>query len=150
MKKVIIILGSIFLILAILGVNLPGKQNTVTINNAAFKVRLVHAPEELRKGLGGQNQIPQDEGMLFILGKPGYNSFWMKGMKFPLDIIFILHDKVVGVYENLQPADPTDTNPPIWGGELLSDSVLEINAGLTKKYNIMVGDKVNFNIVKEK
>ncbi len=120
--------------------------HTVTINSATFSVKLVITPEEQRVGLGGATHMPSNEGMLFLYDKPIYSSFWMRGMKFPLDIIFILDDKVVGVFENLPPAEDTDTNPPSWGRNLLSDRVLEINAGLSRKYGIKVGDRVDYSL----
>ncbi len=122
------------------------KDSTVTINSAVFKVEIANTPEEKTKGLGYRVSLPHNQGMVFVFDNPGHYSFWMRHMRFPLDIIFILNDKVVGVYENLPPAAPTETSPPTSGGELLSDHVLEINAGLARKYNIQVGDSVVYNI----
>jgi uncharacterized membrane protein (UPF0127 family) len=125
------------------GVAVPSPTPpSVTINSVTFAVRLAVTPDEQRVGLGGVTNMEEDEGMLFLYDKPLYSSFWMRGMKIPLDIIFILDDKVVGVFENLPPAADEDVNPPTWGGNLLSNRVLEVNAGLAEKYDIKVGDKV--------
>jgi uncharacterized protein len=122
------------------------SDSTVTINSATFRVLFARSAEEQRLGLGGRVSLPEGEGMLFVFDKPSYYSFWMRGMKFPLDIIFILDGKVVGVFENLPPAADTDRSPPTWGSKLVSDRVLEINAGLVKKYNIRIGDTVGYKI----
>ena len=153
MRKIIIIFGIIFLIFIVVvffQVNKKSINNflnkssasTVTINSATFRVELAKTQKEKEQGLSGRGSLATDGGMLFLFDKPSYYSFWMRGMKFPLDIIFILDDKVVGVYEDLQPASPNDDNPPQYGSDVISDSVLEINAGAAKKNNINVGDAV--------
>ncbi len=159
MKIVLVLLGFVVLVLVIIVYgnrnNSPDSKVTtqsetlvskVTINSATFKVTLSNTPEKQIKGLSGVTSLPEGHGMLFVFDKPGNNSFWMHGMKFPLDIIFILDDRVVGVYENLPPADDRELNPPQWGGDVISDRALEINAGMVKKFNIKVGDKVSFQI----
>lgn len=153
MKKIIIIFGIIFLIFIIVvffQVNKKSINNflnkptvsTVTINSATFRVEIARTQKEKEQGLSGRRSLGTDGGMLFLFDKPSYYSFWMRGMKFPLDIIFVLDDKVVGVYENLQPASANDDNPPQYGSDVISDSVLEINAGSAQKNNIKVGDTV--------
>lgn len=153
MKVKHILLGFIVLLLAVTAYTLLRDNSsprpagsTVSINSAVFVVEIANTPEEKTKGLGYRNSLPHDQSMVFIFDNPGHYSFWMHGMRFPLDIIFILNDKVVGVYENLPPAPDTDPSPPTWGGNLLADRVLEVNAGLARKYNIKVGDKVVYNI----
>lgn len=156
-NKIIVIFGIIFLIFGviiffqfnsrsmsnILGGSLNSK---VTINEATFGVEVVEDEEERVKGLSDRDDLPEDQGMLFIFDKPSYYSFWMRGMKFPLDIIFILDDKIVAIYEDLQPAQDDDPNPPQWGADVVADKVLEINAGLVKENDIKVGDFVNMEL----
>ena len=152
MKSAYILIGFIVLLFAITLYTLFQKNNpkpyssTVDINSTVFNVENANTPEKRNHGLSGRDRLLDTQGMFFVFDIPGHYNFWMKEMKFPLDIIFILNNNVVGVYENLQPARDADQNPPMWGGNLLSDRVLEINAGLAKKYNIKVGDRVDYNI----
>jgi uncharacterized membrane protein (UPF0127 family) len=144
MKKIIVIFGIVFLIFVVVvyfQINKPASS-TVTINSATFRVELAKTPKEQVQGLSGRESLSKNAGMLFLFDKPSYYSFWMHGMKFPLDIIFILNDKVVAVYEDLPPAPITDENPPLYGSEVAADRVLEINAGEAAKNNITVGDNV--------
>lgn len=150
MKKIIIIFGVIFLIFIVIvffqvnkkSINNFLNKSSVTINSATFRVDIAKTQKEKEQGLSGRGSLATDSGMLFLFDKPSYYSFWMRGMKFPLDIIFVLDDKVVGVYEDLQPASADDGNPPQYGSDVISDSVLEINAGAAQKNNIKVGDAV--------
>lgn len=125
----------------------PGQQKSqIIINNKSFAIELAISPQEQNLGLGNRDSLPEDSGMLFIFDKPGNHSFWMHGMKFPLDMIFILDNKIVGIYENVPPITDVNKTPQIYGADLVSDSVLEINAGLAKKYNIKKGNEVRIEI----
>src|SRR5690349_12394377 len=61
----------------------------ITIDNATFSVVVAKTPEEREKGLSGRDSLAQNSGMLFVFDHPDTYTFWMKGMKFPLDMIFI-------------------------------------------------------------
>lgn len=150
-KKIIIFFGIIFLIFGVIvlfQINTKSINNfvnksanpTVTINSTTFRVEIAKTQKERVEGLSGREGLPANTGMLFQFENPSYYSFWMRGMKFPLDIIYILDDKVVAVFEDLPPASPNDDNPIQYGSNIIADSVLEINAGEAKKNNIKVGD----------
>jgi uncharacterized membrane protein (UPF0127 family) len=64
-----------------------------------FQVQL---PETLEKGLAGKTKV--DKPMLFVFPEVKLHSMWMKGMKIPIDIIFISEDGIIKkVYENVKP-----------------------------------------------
>lgn len=155
MNKIVALFGIIFLVFAIVvffQMNAKTIDNllhrsatsTVTINSITFKVELAKTQAELMSGLSGRNSLPKDQGMLFVFEKPSNYSFWMRDMKFPLDIVFIKDNKVVRVFENVPAASAGDKNPPQFGSDVLSDKVLEINAGGIKKNKIKAGDTVTF------
>ncbi|MBI2033034.1 MAG: DUF192 domain-containing protein [Candidatus Levybacteria bacterium] len=114
---------------------------TVTINKQKFTAEVAKTPSEKQTGLSNKKSLPQDQGMLFVFDTPDLYPFWMKNMAFPIDMIFINKDKVVTVYQDLQPAIGLES-PEIYQPDDLSDRMLEINAGLSQKYNIKPGDSV--------
>lgn len=118
------------------------KTPTATINKKTFSLLVAKKEKELEIGLSEKKSLPQDEGMLFVFEKTAYYSFWMKNMQFPIDIIFIKDNRVVNVYQDVQPPKSKDENLPIFKPEEPADRVLEINAGLSKKYGIKKGDEV--------
>ena len=67
----------------------------ISIGDKKYKVSLARTDEEKEKGLQNIENLPKDEGMLFIFEKPTETSFWMKDTKIPLDIVFIDDDLVV-------------------------------------------------------
>lgn len=148
----IILLGGFFLLRFLPSIGSPLKNNSflfpfqktpaAVINRQTFKLSIAATDQEKQIGLSGKQNLSQDYGMLFPFEKDGYYAFWMKNMKFPIDIIYIRANKVTEVLENVQPPSSPDVNPQILRPKELADTVLEINAGLAKKYNIKKGDAV--------
>lgn len=114
---------------------------TVLIDNIRFEVEIADEPLEQARGLSGRKSLGEREGMLFIFPDLANRTFWMSGMKFPLDIIWIRGDIVAGFAENIPPAAGI---PKIYSSPEPVDKVLEINAGLIKKLEIKIGDKIKF------
>ncbi len=94
-------------------------------------------------GLSGHAPLTDNEGMYFIFPVPAIYPFWMKGMNFPIDIVWIRGEKVVGIVENA--AAPDSGSLEIYSPPSLVDGVLEINAGLSDKLGFQVGDVVKLN-----
>ena len=61
----------------------------VKIKDLVIHVDLAITPDEQSKGLSIKNTLNDSDGMLFPFDTPGDYSFWMKDMKFPIDIIWI-------------------------------------------------------------
>lgn len=122
------------------------KTSTATLNNHTFNLYIAKTNKEKEIGLSNRDSLPQDYGMLFPFNYEGNYPFWMKNMRFPLDIIYIDKNKVVEVFTNAQPPKTTNGNITILGPTGNADTVLEINAGLSDKYNIKKGTDVKINL----
>jgi len=97
-----------------------------------FQVELAITAQDKAQGLMHREILPDRAGMLFIYPNPQPVSFWMRNTLIPLDMIFIDDQgRVARVHHNAVPLDET----PIYGGDAIK-AVLEINAGLAKKYVI--------------
>ena len=116
----------------------------VQINGSKLNVEIADTKAKRSKGLSGRDSLASDSGMLFIFPGSDKHSFWMKGMLFPLDIIWIKGEIIVDILQNVKPpaVGQTDTSLPIYQAKEAVDKVLEINAGTTQRLNIQVGDKV--------
>ncbi|MDP2788902.1 MAG: DUF192 domain-containing protein [bacterium] len=106
-----------------------------------IKVELAQMSETRAQGLSGRVSIPEDEGMLFIFENSAQHLFWMKDMKFALDIIWINEDGVV-VY--IKKSLTSATYPEVFKPGKNAKYVLEVNAGFSEKNNLKEGDSVNF------
>lgn len=114
------------------------------INGANLKVEVADTQKKRSRGLGGRESLASDEGMLFIFPKPDKHPFWMKGLTFPLDFIWIRGEKIVDLTQNIPPppSGQTDESLPIYSSKEDVDKVLEVNGGTTQRLNIKVGDRV--------
>lgn len=142
MKKVLTLVTVLIIITLIRFISL--KTPTANINNHAFKLELAKTQQEKAIGLSKKEMLEKNAGMLFLFEKPDYYSFWMKDMKFPIDIIFIKKYHIVTIHKNvLPPINPNDRLPTFSPKEP-ADTVLEINAGLSEEYKFKEGDMVMF------
>jgi len=112
-----------------------GKAGEETV--AVFLVETVSDPDDRKRGLSGRDRMPEDRGMIFVLDPGQQNFFWMKGMKFSIDIlVFDSGRRLIDLYSDLLPCDAC----PIYGVAETAAYALEINAGMAKKYGIRPGD----------
>ncbi|HSX40980.1 MAG TPA: DUF192 domain-containing protein [Candidatus Saccharimonadales bacterium] len=152
MKKVFIIIFIVFIILigtALLFYN--ARKNTAptaVIDGHTFSLLVAKTNDEKQTGLSNRTSLDKNTGMLFPFGTASYVTFWMKQMRFPIDIIFIRNGKIVTIDKNAPPPqDPNSTDLPIYKPTQPADTVLEINAGLSDKDNFNIGDEVKLNNV---
>lgn len=129
-----------------ININILQQNKTVALKNKTFTVDLAKTLKEQEIGLSGRPSLPEDHGMLFIFDKPSYQSFWMRNMKFPIDIIFIRNKKIVTIFSNVQQPSKQNEVLPVYVPEEPADSVLEINAGLSEKYSIKKGDSITTSL----
>ncbi len=95
---------------------------------------------ETQTGLMYRDSMKENRGMLFVFPDSRPRSFYMKNTRFPLDIIYLDdNNTIVSFQENAQPLNENSlpSNAP-------AKYVLEVNAGLVKKWQLEVGDKMNY------
>jgi len=126
------------------GENPPLPTEPFAVDGATFTVELATTTLNQSRGLSYRPSLAANAGMLFIFGSGSVQTFWMQGMNFPLDMIWISGTTVVGVSQNV-PAPAPGTQPwelPVYSSPPNTDKVLEVNAGTAAKYNIKTGDTV--------
>lgn len=119
------------------------EQTIVQINQNSYLVDVANNPALWAKGLSGRETLNQDEGMLFIFPNSIMRTFWMKGMNFNLDILWISENKIIGIAQNALPGMEN-----LYKSPSPADMVLELSAGVVEKDNIQVGDIIK--VIKNK
>ncbi|MDO8515806.1 MAG: DUF192 domain-containing protein [bacterium] len=116
-----------------------------TVGDHVFQVDIADTGEKRMQGLSGRDPLDPDEGMLFIFDSPGMLGFWMKDMKFDIDIIWIRDGKVIGFSQNAK-AEPEKSllQLPLYYPPERAKEVLEVNAGTVARLGIKVGDSAEF------
>ncbi len=113
---------------------------TVSIGQARIKAEVVSTPEMMYRGLGFRKALPQGRGMLFVMPGKEMQTFCMRAMEFPIDIIWIADGRVAGMEKNVSHLDQTRdycSPAPV-------DLVLEAPAGFSEGQGIKVGDRVSW------
>lgn len=93
------------------------------------------------QGLSGRTNLPDNEAMLFVFEKPGLYCFWMKGMRFPIDMVWLDSDKrVIMIKENVQP----ESYPENFCPDSAAQYVVEVNAGVAEQAKMTQGSRLQF------
>lgn len=148
-KIFVVILGTLFVGSALfLGssylrdfVFAQSKTVRVQIKGTILQAEVAQTEAQREKGLSGRATLGMDKAMLFVYEKPVTPVFWMQGMRFPVDMIFISKGKIADMAEEMLPPMPeqaVQTHAP----PMPIDQVLEVNAGLSERKGWKVGDAV--------
>ena len=119
------------------------SMGTVVLGGVEVQVELAQTAEGQSKGLSGRETIAEGEGMLFIFEQEGRTGFWLKNVRFPLDLIWINKDKkIVDIQPNAHPCQADDclTYYPHKDASF----GLEVNAGFVARHKLRIGDRVDF------
>lgn len=155
MKKIIILVVCVALvIIGVFGYGfwratqdaLKGKAGIyettpVTIGEMTIQADVADSDPLRIQGLSDRRNLPDGKGMLFVFPQPDFYGFWMKDMRFPIDIIgFDDTQTVVWLAKDLIPESfPTVFTPP-----RPVQYVLEVPAGSIEAFGIELGNKGSF------
>ncbi len=137
-------------VVALLALGLPptacsapaAPESTVTIRGQALPVEIVRTPEAQARGLGERDSLAWGRGMLFPYEKYSFLVFWMQGMRFDIDIVWIRDDRIVDIAHRV-PHPPTQSAEPIRvRAPELVNLVLEVPAGYAQAQGWARGDRV--------
>ena len=120
----------------------PSKYvHPLTIGTTHIKVAYASTPSEQEQGLSGTRSLAGDQGMLFAFPTETELPFWMKGMHYSLDIIWIGSDMTV---KDITPDLSPSTYPNSYGPKVPIQYTLEVPAGFAKAHEIVDGTQVSF------
>lgn len=113
----------------------------ISINDQIMHLQIADTTKEQIRGLGGRSCIGDNQAMLFEFGKPADYRFWMKNMKFPIDIIWMdSNHEVVQVDANVQPS----SYPKTYSTGQAVQYVLETKVGRASQLGIQNGQIISF------
>jgi uncharacterized membrane protein (UPF0127 family) len=111
----------------------PGDAKLVE-GKIRYDLKLAITPAQQAQGLSGLKSLPDNTGMLFVFPGTALRCFWMKGMHFALDVVWLsAGDEVQLVDHDLTPR----TYPMTFCVE--AHSVIELVGGQAKAAGITRG-----------
>lgn len=78
----------------------------ITVGDTPLSVELALEQDEQSLGLGYRNGLTPGTGMLFVFPTAEPRTFWMKGMRFCLDIVWVETGRITGAAESVCPDPP--------------------------------------------
>jgi uncharacterized membrane protein (UPF0127 family) len=139
----ILFITPVVLVLFLFGIWLNNYKPSDNLLLGSHKYSLIIAktPASQEKGLGDRNSLPQNQGMLFAYQGQALYCFWMKDMRFSLDMIWVNSDKkVVYIKQDVSP----NSYPKAFCSPNLAEYVIELNAGQVQAAGIYTGEHLNF------
>tara|TARA_Y100000310_G_scaffold291942_1_gene320258 strand:- start:54 stop:551 length:498 start_codon:yes stop_codon:yes gene_type:complete len=124
-------------------------MGTIKLDDEILQVEIADTKELRARGLSWNfEELPYDQGVLFVFDKPGTQDMWMMGMQFSIDIIwFDVNGNVTHIEKNvpacLEPIEILACSENGVSGDN-AKYVLEVTAGFVDKFNISDKSVVEF------
>jgi uncharacterized membrane protein (UPF0127 family) len=119
---------------------------SVTLGGHEYCAEAAVSPEKKERGLAKYTpkQFGNRDAMLFVFSDPRYLVFWMKNMQFPIDIIWLRDNAVLGVERHVQNPHGAvdDSKLARYTSEASANRVLEVLSGNAD--TVFPGDTLTF------
>jgi hypothetical protein len=147
MKKCLIIFAALGLIWT---ASRAAKEKFVKVyfpDGRAVTAELAVTDEERQQGLMFREKLDENQGMLFLFEGEDVHAFWMKNMKFAIDILWLDGQKrIVHLEAGVPPctADPCPSYVP----KAAARYVLELKSGAAARHSLRLYDRLEFVLPK--
>ena len=121
-------------------------RGTIKVDNVVLDVEIADTDATRARGLMFREQLPYNQGMIFVFEEEQIASMWMLNMQFSLDVIwFDGNGNIVHIEKNTQPCKSAlETVACTFqnGNEEKAKYVLEVTAGFVDKFKITEESKL--------
>ncbi len=121
-------------------------RGTVKIDDVVLNVQIAKTDAQRIRGLMFQNELPYDQGMIFVFDQEQVIPIWMLNMQFSLDIIwFDSNGNIVHIEKNVPPcksAVETMACTVKNADGKQAKYVLEVTSGFVDKYRVNQNSKL--------
>lgn len=111
-------------------------QKTIHVGSASVVVEVADTETARELGLSGHAPLADGQGMLFVFDQDALWGFWMKDMRFAIDILWLdSSGRVVTIAANVSP----DSYPQTFYPKMPARYVVELPAGYAAAHSIAEG-----------
>ncbi len=126
----------------------PGEYDRTTVtlvddngtDLATVDVRIADTRDKRRVGLSDTESLEAGEGMLFVHPRQDRQTYHMKDMDFPLDIVFVANNGTITRIHHAPVPEEIQGGDGQFAG--VGRYVLEVPRGYTNETGVDVGDRV--------
>ena len=124
------------------------KLRTIHVGDEALTVEIADTNDLQTRGLSYRDGLEPGTGMLFVYPDSSNHTFWMKGMRFCLDIVWINNGEIIGAAENACPEPGVGDNQLTrYPSDGPAQFVLEVPAGWLADHGYGAGTPVDLSSV---
>lgn len=121
-------------------------RGMIKFDDIVLDVEIADTDATRTRGLMFREQLPYNQGMLFVFDDEQVRSMWMLNMQFPLDLIwFDKAGNVVHIEKNVQPCKSALETAACTFQNAAGEKaqyVLEVTAGFIEKFGITENSKL--------
>lgn len=114
----------------------------IELRGKIFMVEIADTEAKKERGLGKRERLEPDQGMYFPFATANHWVFWMKDMRFPIDMIWIRDGKIVDIDASIPVSKLENLNLETYSPVDPADAVLELNAGAAQAIGARIGDEL--------
>ena len=121
-------------------------RGTIKVDDIVLEVQIADTEPRRVRGLMFQDQLPYDQGMIFVFNEPGIHSLWMLNMQFSLDMIwFDENGSIIHIEKNIPPCKKPIEIMACQSIVPSEDAlyILELTAGFIDEFNITKDSKLS-------
>ena len=111
-------------------------RGTIKVDDITLEVQIADTEPRRTRGLMFQDELPLDQGMIFVFEEPGRYSLWMLNVQFPLDMIWFDEDgNVTHIEEDVPPCNTVveiSSSCATFVSDTDAKYILEATAGFVK------------------
>lgn len=136
------IIGIVFFLIVFGGASFyvthKNHVSELRIGGTNFVTEVAATPMAREQGLSGRYGLGQNRAMLFTFDANDTQCFWMRDMKFAIDMVWLNEQqKITAIERSVEPATyPNNFCHP-------GKNVIELSAGTADKLNLHEGDQVD-------
>lgn len=105
----------------------PAGEGEVVAGGQTFQVELASTADQRQQGLSKRPSLAAGHGLWFDMGESGWHGFWMKDMRFAIDLVWLSERREVLGVNRLEPCGAGHC--PVHYPPAPARYVLEVNAG---------------------
>lgn len=122
-----------------------GKEILASISGVPVVLKLATTIESISKGFMGKPEPKDNNGMLFVHPEDEVLTYWMKDVKFPLDIMFFNSSMELIKYKTMDGyKGESDSDLIRYSSESPCRFAIEMKKNWCRDNNIIVGSKLKF------
>ena len=124
-----------------------GLGTITTPNGVTIFIEIADSPDTRAQGLMFRHSMAPDRGMLFLFPEQGDHAFWMKNTLISLDMLWLDNTgTIIHLQQNVPICTRQDDGCPRYKSPQKSHQVLELNAGVAEKLDLVVGSQLQIDL----